>query len=75
MEAQKSRCNEIQVLKFGQLIDLEMVDKVKLLLVMGSFHTRFVGVCFSIPAAIQYSIRCQSTTRNDQCTFADLQKR
>lgn len=28
MEEHKARCNEIQVLKFGQLIDLEMVDKV-----------------------------------------------
>lgn len=28
MEAHRARCNEIQVLKFGQLIDLEMVDKV-----------------------------------------------
>lgn len=28
MEEHQARCNEIQVLKFGQLIDLEMVDKV-----------------------------------------------
>ncbi|CAB1112884.1 unnamed protein product [Ectocarpus sp. CCAP 1310/34] len=27
MEEHQARCNEIQVLKFGQLIDLEMVDK------------------------------------------------
>lgn len=29
MEEHQARCNEIQVLKFGQLIDLEMVDKVR----------------------------------------------
>lgn len=28
MEEQQARCNEIQILKFGQLIDLEIVDKV-----------------------------------------------
>lgn len=28
MVERQARCNEIQVLKFGQLIDLEMVDKV-----------------------------------------------
>lgn len=28
MVERQARCNEIQVLKFGRLIDLEMVDKV-----------------------------------------------
>lgn len=28
MEEHRARCDEIQVLKFGQLIDLEMLDKV-----------------------------------------------
>lgn len=52
MEEHQARCNEIQVLKFGQLIDLEMVDKVRcaVSLLLGR---RFL----SVPRLLRYTGR------------------
>lgn len=81
MEEHKARCNEIQVLKFGQLIDLEMVDKVCLVLFL---YFPVVSTTFSIihgctlfsctppqpsnlPISHQHSVH-ESSTLSRHCT-------
>lgn len=72
MEEHQARCNEIQVLKFGQLIDLEMVDKVRSLTNKLRYYQIQYDIAlhnkYTVPGSIMFSISPISSLEYRLCT-------